>query len=253
MRILAVSLALLAFTACNSAEQKVETPKTEAKAAVNYFQVDPATAGSITGKITFTGHAPPRKVINVKSEEPECASSSPTLAEGLIVAPDGSLANAFVYISAGLEGKIFAPPDGPARFDQKGCMFHAHVIGVRTGQKFIVSNSDPVTHNVHPIPQKNVEWNRGQRPGAPPLERVFDKPEIGILVKCNVHSWMNAYVNVVDHPYFAVTGEDGSYTLKNLPPGDYTVTVWHEKLGTTEQKVTVPPSGAARADFKLGK
>jgi plastocyanin len=256
MRKFIVSAAVVWLAACGG-NQQVETKQAETKEAKApapaYFQVNPATAGAINGKVVFAGRKPTRKTINVKSEEPECApaGTAPLMSEDTVVNANGTLANVFVYVSAGLEGKTFAPPEGPAKFDQKGCSFRPHVIGVRTGQPFVVTNSDPVTHNVHPTPANNREWNQGQRPGTESIERTFDKPEIGIPIKCNVHSWMNAFACVVDHPFFAVTGDDGSFSLKGLPPGEYTVTAWHEKLGMKEQKVTVAASSANTLDFTI--
>jgi hypothetical protein len=245
-----LTVAAFALVACGG--DQVETKKAEEKTpAPSYFQVDAATAGSITGKVAFTGRKPARKAINVREEDPDCPTPATLFTEDTVVNDNGTLANVFVYVSAGLEGKTFAPPEEPARFDQKGCRFQPHVIGLRAGQRFVVSNSDPVRHNVHPTPTNNREWNQGQRQGGPPIERVFDKPEIGIPIKCNVHSWMNGFACVVDHPYFAVTADTGTYELKGLPPGEYTVTAWHEKLGTAEQKVTVGPSSTNSLDFSF--
>ena len=128
-------------------------------------------------------------------------------------------------------------------------MFTPHVSGVMTGQPLVVANSDPVTHNVHPMPEKNREWNQGQPPGAPEIERTFRFEEIMIPVKCNVHSWMKSYIGVVAHPYYAVTAAAGTFELPNLPPGTYTLTAWHEKFGTQTAQVTLAPSGAATAEF----
>ncbi len=133
--------------------------------------------------------------------------------------------------------------------DQSGCWFHPRVLGIMVGQKLEVTNSDPVTHNIHPMAEINREWNHSQGAGDPPLERKFLKPEVLIRVKCNIHSWMHAFIGVVDNPYYAVTGADGSFRLPNLPPGEYTIAAVHEKLGTQEQKVTVGASGSIVADF----
>ena len=118
-----------------------------------------------------------------------------------------------------------------------------------TGQPFHVSNSDPVTHNVHPMPEKNREWNQGQPSGAPEIERTFRFEEVMIPIKCNVHSWMRSYLGVVAHPFFSVTGDKGMFELAGLPPGDYTITAWHEKFGTQETKVTLAASAAGTAEF----
>jgi hypothetical protein len=122
-------------------------------------------------------------------------------------------------------------------------------MGIQTGQTLQISNSDPVTHNIHPLAQINREWNHSQGPGEAPLARKFLRPEVMIPVKCNIHSWMRAYIGAVDHPYFAVTGQDGTFEIPNVPPGDYVVAAWQEKLGTQEQKVTVTPAGRIDATF----
>ena len=123
------------------------------------------------------------------------------------------------------------------------------VIGVRTGQTLAVKNGDPVSHNIHPMPKNNREWNEQQSPESPEAEHRFGRPEIMIPVKCNVHSWMHAFIGVVAHPYFAVTGPDGSFEWSNVPPGDYTVDVWHEALGGRTKQVHVAASEHAAADF----
>jgi hypothetical protein len=133
--------------------------------------------------------------------------------------------------------------------DQHGCWFRPRVIGVQTGQILRVTNTDPVTHNIHPLPHDNREWNRSQGAGTDALERKFARPEVMIPVKCNIHSWMHAFIGVVAHPYFAVSGDDGSFEIRNVPPGDYLVEAWHEKLGTIEQHVTLAPSATAKVDF----
>ncbi len=169
--------------------------------------------------------------------------------ESTVVNPNGTLANVFVYVKTGLEGKQFEVPATPVTIDQNGCWFRPRVLGIQTGQALKVTNSDPVTHNIHPLAQINREWNHSQGQGDPPLARKFTKPEVMIRVKCNIHSWMRAYIGVLEHPYFAVTGADGSFEIPNLPPGDYTLEAWHETLGTQQQKITVSPSGKITSNF----
>jgi len=218
--------------------------------AVAYYQVDPASAGSITGKIRFTGKRPERKLIDMSSD-PACVDAHQGKAydESLVVSANGSLGNAFVYIKSGLEGKHFAIPVQPVVIDQQGCWFRPRILGIQTGQTFQVINSDPVTHNIHPMGHTNREWNHSQGPGDPPMNRKFLQPEIMIPVKCNIHSWMHAYIGVVDNPYFAVSADDGSFTINNLAAGTYTLAVWQEKLGTQEQRITVAPHAATSASF----
>jgi plastocyanin len=204
------------------------------------FHVDPLTAGSISGVIRYTGKRPAAKKIDM-SGDPACveAHHGKAVDESLVVSSNGSLANAFIYVKQGLEGKRFETPSTPVTIDQNGCWFHPRVFGIQVNQEFDVVNSDPVTHNIHPMAQVNREWNHSQGAGDPPLKRKFTKPEVMIAVKCNIHRWMHAYIGVVDNPYFAVTGADGSFTVPNLPPGTYTIGIWQENLGAQERQVTV--------------
>jgi plastocyanin len=234
-----------------SGKVNTEQPATQkSQPAVSYFQVDPGTAAVVTGTIHYTGKKPAPKPIDM-SEEPACVEAHHGKAydESLVVNRKGLLANAFVYIKSGLEGKTFEIPAAPVTIDQSGCWFRPRVLGIQVGQVLKVVNSDPVTHNIHPMAQINREWNHSQGSGDPPLARKFLKPEIMIPVKCNIHSWMHAFIGVLDHTYFAVTGDDGTFEIKNLPPGTYTIAVWQEKLGTQEQQVTVGPSGKAETNF----
>jgi hypothetical protein len=226
-------------------------PAVSAKPPV-YFSVDPATAGTLTGKVRFTGKRPPRKTVDM-DEDPQCQKlhHTPVSDNAVEVNRNGTLANVFIYVKQGLEGKTFKPPTTPAVMDQKGCWFIPRVLGIQTGQPFDVTNSDPVTHNIHPRAHINREWNHSQAEGAPPLEREFTQREIMIRVKCNIHSWMHAWIGVVDNPYFAVTGSDGAFSLKNLPPGAYTIEAWQEALGSQEQQVTISPSGKSEISFSF--
>ncbi len=212
--------------------------------------VDPATAGSIAGKVTFTGTAPANEPIDMEGE-PDCASQYPDGAtqETYVVGPGGELANAFVYVKEGLGDMTFPVPTTPVTLDQHGCRYHPHVLGVQVGQPLEIVNSDPVGHNIHPVPAENRGFNLSQPKEGMKSEKTFTQPEVMIPVGCDVHNWMNAWIGVLDHPYFAVTGEDGSFELPNLPPGTYTLAVWHSELGEKTQEVTVDASGAVTADF----
>ena len=185
------------------------------------------------------------------SGDPACveAHQGKPVDESVVVNPNGTLANVFVYVKSGLEGKQFETPATPVTLDQRGCWFQPRVMGIQTGQPLRIVNSDPVTHNIHPLAQINREWNHSQGPGEAPLERKFARPEVMIRVKCNIHSWMRAYIGAVDHPYFAVTGPDGTFEIPNVPPGDYVIEAWQETLGTQEQKVTVTPTGRIDVSF----
>jgi plastocyanin len=218
----------------------------------SYFKVDPGTAGVLKGTIRFVGRKPARKLIDM-SGDPACAEAHHGKAydESIVVNPNGTLANVFVYIKGGLEGKTFEVPATPVAIDQRGCLFHPRVLGIQTGQTLQVTNSDPVTHNIHPLAKLNREWNHSQGAGEPPLARKFVRPEVMIRVKCNIHSWMRAYVGAVEHPYFAVTGSDGTFEIRNVPPGDYAIEAWQEILGPQEKKITIAPSGEIQVDFSF--
>jgi plastocyanin len=244
-----LSIAVLC-SSCSSSPKGEPKGETKLPAPVVYEKVNPATAGVLTGTVRFTGPKPARKAIDM-DEDPACvkAHKGHAFDESVVVNRNGALSNVFVYIKSGLEGKKFETPSVPITIDQNGCWFQPRVMGIQTNQTLKVTNSDPVTHNIHPIAQLNREWNHSQSGGDPPLARRFVRPEVMIRVKCNIHNWMRAFIGVLDHPYFAVTGADGSFEIKNVPPGEYTVEAWQEKLGTQEQKITVAPSGAVKLAF----
>jgi plastocyanin len=235
------------LTGCSKRSSDVLTP---VPAAPSYFKVDAANAGSIIGTVKFAGPRPHPKPIDM-SEDQACvmAHGGKAYDESIVVDTHGALGNAFVYISKGLEGKKFETPTTPVVIDQRGCWFRPRLLGLQTGQPMKVVNSDPVTHNIHPMAMVNREWNHSQGPGDDPLTRRFLKPEVMIPVKCNIHSWMHAYIGVLDHPYFAISKDDGSFEISNLPAGTYTLSIWQEKLGTQEQQITVAPQKHATANF----
>jgi hypothetical protein len=213
-------------------------------------EVDPATAGKISGKVMFEGTAPEPELIDMAAE-PTCQEQYPegAFTEKVVVNDNGTLAHVFVYVKSGLEGKNFALPSEPALLDQKGCHYDPHVFGVQTNQPIIIRNSDPFLHNIHPQPKNSRAFNIGQPKQGMETEKSFPAAEIMITVGCDVHDWMSAYIGVIDHPYFAVTGSDGSFEIPNLPPGDYVVEAWHEEYGAQEMKVTVGEKQSATADF----
>jgi len=245
----ALSALLCLLAACSTPAPK-EQAAVKQEPPPQYFKPDPQTAGSIHGTIHYTGRKPLPKPIDM-SNDPACveAHHGKAVDESIVVGPAGGLANVFVYVKSGLEGKQFETPQTPVAFDQHGCWFEPRVLGVQAGQTLRIANSDPVTHNIHPLAQVNREWNHSMGAGDAPIDRRFPRPEIMIPVKCNIHSWMHAYIGVLPHPYFAVSARNGAFEIANLPPGDYTIEAWQEKLGAQEQKVTVPPKGAIEASF----
>ena len=204
---------------------------------------------SVKGTVKFEGTAAKPAPIDM-SQDPLCAKAhaTPATTEDIVVGTGGGLANVVVYVSDGLTSHDFQPAQQPAVLEQKGCQYKPHVLALQANQKLDVVNSDETTHNIHPSPNNNREWNMTQ-PHGMSLEQTFAREEIAIPVKCNVHPWMKGYIAVFKHPYFAVTDKNGSFELKNLPPGTYTVTAWQEKLGTQTQKVTVAGSEAKALDF----
>ena len=251
--LVALSVALV-LAGCGGGQQptpSAEQPQTTAAPAAAPAAIDPATAGEITGKVSFEGQPPARVRIRMDAV-PACTQTNkePVFSEEVVV-NDGKLQNVFVYVKEGLGDRAFPPPAASVVIDQRGCVYHPHVMGLVVGQKLEIKNNDPTNHNIHPMPSQNREWNKSQPPGAPPLVEEFPRPEVMVPVKCNVHPWMKAYVGVLRHPFFAVTDAAGSFSLKGLPPGDYTIEAWHEKYGTTEQKVTVGAKETKSLDFSF--
>ena len=209
-------------------------------------------AGTVTGVVKLLGDPPKPAPISM-AKEPSCARmhTTPPVSEEVVTGPGGALANVIVYISEGVPDTDYPPPAEPATITQSGCTYKPHVLALQANQKIRVVNSDSTSHNIHPLPVNNREWNRSQPPGQPPFEEAFAREEIAIPVKCNVHPWMRAYVAVFRHPWFAVTGPDGTFELKNLPPGNYTVEAWHEKYGKVSEKITVAANASKSVDFSF--
>jgi plastocyanin len=245
------ALAAFLLAGCSSKKEtpseESATPSTEQAAGT---PVDQSTVGEISGKITFTGEKPKLAIIHM-DQDPVCVAkhSSPVHVEDGEVNDDGTVPNAFVYIKEGAEKYAWPTPTDAVTLDQDGCMYKPHVLGLMVGQTLHIISSDATTHNIHPQPKDNREWNESQPPGAPALDKTFAREEVMIPVKCNQHPWMRCYIGVVKSPLYAVTGADGSYTIKGVPPGDYTIEAWTSQWGTQDQKVTVAPKGTASADF----
>jgi len=231
----------VAMMSCGGKEQTSETPAATANPSGK--PVDTATAGTVTGMIKLDGTPQKPRNINMAAE-PNCAKehSTPAQTEDVVPGDGGTLQNVVVYLKGDFSQYSFPPATTPTSIDQKGCQYHPHVLALMTGAPLQVVNSDQTTHNIHPVPKDNREWNESQPPGATPINQSFARPEVAIPVKCNVHPWMKAYIAVFNNPYYQVTGKDGSFSLKNVPPGTYSVTAWHELYGSSEQSVTIGPS-----------
>ena len=204
---------------------------------------------TVTGKVLFDGDVPARKKIDM-SQDANCAGIARNPRTDYVVATDGKLANVFVYLRGGSLDKLtFEIPRTGIVLDQRQCRFVPRVLGIQTGQILTVLNSDPTTHNVHPAPRVNQEWNQMQAPDGRPLEKAFSRPETLIPVKCNQHPWMRAYVGVLAHPFFAVSTRDGSFWIDGLPSGEYTLVAWHETLGEQTTSITLGPREKKTVDF----
>lgn len=212
----------------------------------------PAGTATVTGTIKFTGTAPANPPIDM-SEEAACKAKHPgSITDPQVVVNNGNLANAFVYVKSGLPaGATFSAPTQPVVIDQNGCLYSPRVFGVMAGQPIEIRNSDPVLHNIKAVPSANRGFNISQPTEGMKTTRTFDTPEVMVPLECNVHGWMNAYVGVMSHPYFAVSGEDGTFRITGLPAGTYEIEAWHEKLGTQTISVTVTDGGSATADFSF--
>lgn len=239
----------LALAACGGGGDSSDDMDAAAPMA-EMASVDPATAGTISGKIMLDGEAPAADAVQMAAD-PNCAAlhDSPVMTEFVITDMEGGLQNVFVYLKSGLEGMRFPVPSEPVTLNQEGCVYVPHVLGVQVGQEVQILNSDQTLHNIHATPSANQEFNIGQPVQGMSTTRTFDTVEVMVPFKCDVHRWMNSYAGVLDHPYFAVSAADGSYTIGNVPPGDYTVGVWHERLGEMEMAVTLEASGMADASF----
>jgi len=205
-----------------------------------------ARAADIVGTVTFQGTPPPEKEITPLEDDPTCGAlykdTKPTT-HFYVVGPKGEFGDVTVYLK-GVTGKSTGMSAPPAMLDQKGCMYRPSILAIQTGQKLLVRNSDPVLHNVHTVPTVpgNEESNQAQMPGGPDLTFTFAKPEMFLKFKCDVHPWMFAWVSVFDSPYFCVSGKNGKFVIKNVPPGKYTVEADHRKAGTQTRDVEVKDS-----------
>ena len=242
-----VLAAAVGVSACGGAEDKAPAgPPPDAK------RVDTSKAGNVSGRVLFAGTPPANPPIKMAAD-PVClrANANGAAFEHYVV-QDGGLGNVFVYVKDGLGNYWFDTPAEPVTLDQNGCRYTPRVLGVRAGQPIEISNSDSTMHNVHALADHNREFNFGQPIAGQKDRRTFQKPEVMVTFKCDVHSWMNAYVGVVSHPYFAVTSNEGRFALKDLPAGTYTIEAWHEKLGRQTQSVTIAEKESKDVSFSFG-
>ncbi len=221
-------------------------------AAAVPFPVDSATAATITGTVTFAGRRPAPQPIDM-SEEATCAQKHPdgAFVDAVVVNDNGTLRNVFVYVKEGVPANLTFPvPAAAVEINQDGCVYHPRVFGIQVGQTLSIRNSDGLLHNIKAVPTANRPFNISQ-PTNMTTARSFTTPEVTVPLECNVHSWMHAWVGVLSHPYFATTGTDGAFTIRRLPPGTYTLEIWHETLGTQTQQVTVGAGESGTVSFTV--
>ena len=239
------AFALLVLAGCSGGE----APAPASAPPPGAVRVDESKAGALTGRVLFEGTAPENPSIRVGSD-PVCArENAGGFSYETVVVSNGGLDNVFVYVKDGLGNYYFETPAEPARLDQQQCRYRPHVMGVRVGQPIEIINSDDTMHNVNAQGKANSGFNFGQPMKGMRNQKTLTVREVMVVFKCDVHPWMNAYVGVMDHPYYAVSANGGSFELKNVPAGTYTIEAWHEKLGTQTQSVTIGEKEAKTIDF----
>lgn len=199
--------------------------------------------GTIRGLVLLEGVPPLPTQIPIASFK-DCATPKTTDDADVLIGK-GRVQNAFVYLREGIEAYEVPPGTGEVMIDQRSCFYTPRVVGLQVGQALVVKNSDPFLHNVHALPKSSRSFNIGMGKGSPEIRRTFESPEVMVPIRCDVHPWMRAYVGVLSHPYFAVTGPDGAFELKGVPAGTYTLAVWHERLGIRTHPVSLETRGTS--------
>jgi plastocyanin len=261
------ALLLVVFVACGGGKEVVDEkelgeddqapPATESATSGESAAATPAAsapvvadAATIGGVVKFEGAAPKMPVLQMGAD-PYCASqhTTPAPEEEVTVGPGGELANVIVWVKNPPAGNFPAPTQA-AVLDQRGCQYHPHVSAVQVGQPIQIKNSDATLHNVHAMPAVNAQFNEGQPVQGMVSTKKFDKPEMTpFRIKCDVHGWMKSYMVVLPHPFHSTSQMNGTFSIANLPPGNYTVVAWHEKYGQQEQQVTVGPKEQKQVTF----
>lgn len=214
----------------------------------------PTGTATITGTVHFEGTPPEREELTT-NRECQDRRESPPLSQNVVVNKNEkqTLRWVFVYVKEGLGDKSFPAPSEPVTLDQEKCMYQPHVFGAQTGQPIKITNSDPFQHNINAVAEVNRGFNFSQPTKGMESERTFREQEVMVRIKCDVHGWMEAYAGVVGHPFHGTTGEEGNYTLADLPAGDYVVEAWHEEYGTQTDSVTVKENEKASLDFTFSQ
>ena len=227
---------------------KTEDPGTAPPAGTTYKPT--GDEGTVSGKVSFNGTAPTPRKLSMDADS-ACAAKNQGAVSDEVVVTDGKLANVFVYVKdgSGISGKTFDSPTTPVVLDQNGCVYQPHIVALMVRQPLEVTTHDATSHNINVIPKTNQSFNETQGPNGAAIRKTFARGETQIPVKCNQHPWMRAIINVMSHPFYAVSSKDGSFQIKGLPPGTYTIAAWHEKYGEKTQSVTVGAKESKTADF----
>ncbi|MBI1870071.1 MAG: hypothetical protein HYS07_02640 [Chlamydiae bacterium] len=242
-------LSSLVLQGCGKKENKNTSSSPIPPNSTPALSVDPQKTGMIKGKVLFKGEAPTPQELPIRGN-PECSVFHPgkVYAQELLV-QNGRIENVFIYVKEGLENYSFETPKTSIKMDQSKCLYVPHVLGVQVNQPVLLVNSDPTLHNVHSYSKNNPSWNLGMPFEGMEITKTFSSPEVMISLKCDVHPWMTGYLGVVSHPYFVVTEAEGTFELKNLPPGKYVIEAWHEKLGTQDQSIEITPDEEKELEF----
>jgi len=255
--VLLAAVLVVTLSACGGkeeAEEETATTSTAAKTTATTSAAAPAAApaaggATVTGKVTFTGAAPAREQIKMDADA-YCkgAHAEPVYTQEVVVNGNGTLQWVLVYVKEGVTGS-YPTPAAPVTLDQRGCQYSPHIFGIQAGQPLKIVNSDGTLHNIHALPKVNTEFNIGQPFQKMETIKKFDKVEVPLRFKCDVHKWMGAYCGVFNHPFYAATNDQGTFEIKGLPPGNYVIEAWQEKYGAQTQNVTITGAETKTVDF----
>jgi plastocyanin len=246
---LSCSLLLLAVVGCGGGE--APEPAVPAVPEVERVAVDAATTGTIKGVVRVNGDFPSPRRVSFGSEAACSAAHDGPVYFDTALATGGKLQNAFVWVKQGLEGYAFPTPTAEVVVDQRGCIYQPHVVGVQVGQPLTFVNSDATTHNVRTVPKKGHGTNFSMPREGMRSTRTYKRPQVMMQTKCDIHPWMSAWIGVIPHPAFAISAADGRFEITGVPPGDLVLEVWHEKLGSQTQSVSLVAKGEVSVEFSF--